>query len=141
MIQGKPLQTSFFSATRVAMTLVWFTTMTLVVLPPPSSNLADAYSRRLRSPWHQERYLIQSLTSIDRKNFQSLECKGRYHQGIFSKLDLICDDCYQLYKEPEVHSMCRADCFTSPVFRQCIDALMLQEHEELYSEMIRSLRE
>merc|ERR1712243_309660 len=44
------------------------------------------------------------------------ECRGRYDTAIYTTLDNICEDCYNLYKEPDVHSMCRADCFSSGYF-------------------------
>jgi hypothetical protein len=72
-----------------------------------SPSAAVAYSRDLRSSHQQERYLVQSLTSVDRKNFDSLQCNGLYHKPIFSKLDMVCNDCYDLYKDPEIHSLCR----------------------------------
>ena len=68
---------------------------------------AFGYSRRLRTPLNQQRYLVQSLTSVDKNNFNNLQCNGMYHKAIFSKLDTVCDDCYDLYKEPEIHSLCR----------------------------------
>ena len=37
------------------------------------------------------------------------ECRGRYDTAIFTTLDNICEDCYNLYKEPDIHSMCRSD--------------------------------
>ena len=35
------------------------------------------------------------------------ECRGRYDTAIYTTLDNICEDCYNLYKEPDIHSMCR----------------------------------
>ena len=36
------------------------------------------------------------------------ECRGRYDPAIYTTLDNICEDCYNLYKEPDIHSMCRS---------------------------------
>merc|ERR1712165_138370 len=55
------------------------------------------------------------------------ECRGRYDTAIYTTLDNICEDCYNLYKEPDVHSMCRADCFSSGYFQYCLQALLLEE--------------
>ena len=72
------------------------------------------------------------------------ECRGRYDTAIFTTLDNICEDCYNLYKEPDIHSMCRsevednqnyikailfyrADCFSSGYFQYCLQALLLEE--------------
>merc|ERR1719464_2598597 len=55
------------------------------------------------------------------------ECRGRYDTAIFTTLDNICEDCYNLYKEPDIHSMCRADCFSSASFQHCLQALLLEQ--------------
>ena len=36
------------------------------------------------------------------------ECRGRYNAGIYTQLNNICDDCYNLFKEPDVHQLCRS---------------------------------
>lgn len=35
------------------------------------------------------------------------DCRGRYDAAIFTQLEHICEDCYNLYKEPDVHQLCR----------------------------------
>ena len=35
------------------------------------------------------------------------ECRGRYDPAIYTTLDNICEDCYNLYKDSDVHHMCR----------------------------------
>ena len=42
------------------------------------------------------------------------ECRGRYDTAIFTTLDNICEDCYNLYKEPDIHSMCRSEYIINP---------------------------
>ena len=34
-------------------------------------------------------------------------CRGKYNTAIYTQLDNICEDCYNLYKDPDVHHMCR----------------------------------
>ncbi len=36
-------------------------------------------------------------------------------------------------------SCSRSDCFTSPYFKRCVDALLLQEKKSLYDEMVSAL--
>ena len=47
------------------------------------------------------------LFSSKRNGGMPVECRGRYDTAIYTTLDNICEDCYNLYKEPDVHSMCR----------------------------------
>lgn len=77
----------------------------LSVWSPPA---AHGYARRLRTPLLQEPYLVETLTPVDKRNFESLRCRGVYRTAIFTQLDAVCDDCYQLYKEPEIHAICRS---------------------------------
>ena len=74
-----------------------------------------------------------------RRSFARLDCTGMYDRSSFAALDSVCDDCYNLYKEPEVHSLCRSDCFTSAFFRRCVDSLMLQEKKGMYDSMAAQL--
>jgi len=55
------------------------------------------------------------------------ECRGKYDTSIYTQLDNICEDCYNLYKEADVHQLCRADCFSSSYFQTCLQALLLEE--------------
>ncbi len=42
-----------------------------------------------------------------RTNYVDLRCRGMYDQGILTQLERICEDCYNLYKDAEVHGYCR----------------------------------
>ncbi len=42
-----------------------------------------------------------------RTGFLGLECRGMYKQSFLAQLERICEDCYNLYKDPEVHGYCR----------------------------------
>jgi len=55
------------------------------------------------------------------------ECRGKYDTSIYTQLDNICEDCYNLYKEADVHQFCRADCFSTSYFQRCLQALLLEE--------------
>eukprot|EP00090_Calanus_glacialis_P022637 TRINITY_DN34926_c0_g1_i1.p1 TRINITY_DN34926_c0_g1~~TRINITY_DN34926_c0_g1_i1.p1 ORF type:complete len:124 (+),score=33.23 TRINITY_DN34926_c0_g1_i1:3-374(+) len=59
------------------------------------------------------------------------DCRGKYDPSIYTQLDNICEDCYNLYKEPDVHQMCRAECFSSSYFQRCLQALLLEEERFL----------
>merc|ERR1711923_202123 len=67
------------------------------------------------------------IVSSKRNGGMPDECRGRYDTAIYTTLDNICEDCYNLYKEPDIHSMCRADCFSSAYFQNCLQALLLEE--------------
>ncbi|GBO28289.1 hypothetical protein AVEN_179260-1 [Araneus ventricosus] len=57
--------------------------------------------------------------SVDRevkRSFSDLGCMGVYDKAKFARLDRVCEECYQLYREPEVHTSCRSNCFKNELF-------------------------
>lgn len=54
--------------------------------------------------------LINSLphhSLAKRSTFFEIECKGVFNKSIFYRLDRICEDCYSLFREPEIHQLCK----------------------------------
>lgn len=51
--------------------------------------------------------------SLNKRSFFEIQCKGVYDKSIFARLDRICEDCYNLFREPQLHSLCR---YTDPLF-------------------------
>ncbi|PSN44322.1 Ion transport peptide [Blattella germanica] len=77
--------------------------------------------------------------SVNKRSFFELQCKGVYDKSIFARLDRICEDCYNLFREPHLHTLCRSNCFSSPYFDGCIEALLLDKEKENFSQMIEFL--
>lgn len=52
-----------------------------------------------------------SLSGVDhplsKRSFFDIQCKGVYDKTIFARLDRVCEDCYNLFREPQLHSLCR----------------------------------
>ncbi|XP_055603697.1 ion transport peptide isoform X2 [Uranotaenia lowii] len=67
-----------------------------------------------------------------RSLFFELECKGTFNKQIFYRLDRICEDCYSLFREPQILSFCKAECFTTDYFSACVEALFLEEENEKF---------
>lgn len=44
---------------------------------------------------------------LGKRSFMQLQCKGIYDKSIFARLDRICEDCYNLFREPSLHTLCR----------------------------------
>nr|XP_017097496.2 crustacean hyperglycemic hormones 3 isoform X1 [Drosophila bipectinata] len=64
-----------------------------------------------------------------RSNFFDLECKGIFNKTMFFRLDRICEDCYQLFRETSIHRLCKKDCFDSKWFGECLKVLLIPEEE------------
>lgn len=45
--------------------------------------------------------------SRDKRSFYHIHCKGIYDKSIFAKVDQICEDCYNLFREQKLHTLCR----------------------------------
>lgn len=44
---------------------------------------------------------------LGKRSFLDIQCKGVYDKSLFARLDRICEDCYNLFREPQLHSLCR----------------------------------
>ncbi|GAB6022766.1 hypothetical protein CHUAL_006860 [Chamberlinius hualienensis] len=66
-------------------------------------------------------------SAIVKRSFVHLGCMGKYDRTIFAKLDRVCEDCYNLYREPGLHSDCRKNCFKNEYFDGCRQALLLDD--------------
>ncbi|XP_062129319.1 ion transport peptide isoform X2 [Drosophila sulfurigaster albostrigata] len=69
-----------------------------------------------------------------RSNFFDLECKGIFNKTMFFRLDRICEDCYQLFRETSIHRLCKQDCFGSQFFNACVESLQLHDDMDKYNE-------
>ncbi|KAJ8717464.1 hypothetical protein PYW08_005863 [Mythimna loreyi] len=69
----------------------------------------------------------------------ALKCKGHFDAAKFVRLDRVCEDCFNLYREPVVYTRCRNDCFTDVVFKGCVEVLLLTDQIETFKEYIREL--
>jgi len=92
---------------------------------PESSNLVPNVNSNQGFRFHQKR------------SYGDLDCGGMYDPSIFAQLDGICEDCYNLYRSPEVHGLCRKDCFSSETFRQCLQSLLLEEDSAFYMNLVQ----
>nr|ANQ38667.1 CHH preproprotein [Thysanoessa inermis] len=77
--------------------------------------------------------------SITKRSIFDPSCKGFYNREIFQKLNRVCDDCYNLYRDASVGVKCKSDCFGNPVFEQCLYDLLRQNEAEDFSKIIRTL--
>nr|XP_024218592.1 ion transport peptide isoform X2 [Halyomorpha halys] len=76
---------------------------------------------------------------LNKRSFFDLQCKGVYDKSIFARLDRICEDCYNLFREPQLHSLCRSKCFGNKYFKGCLEVLLLGEEEEKILRMVEFL--
>ena len=69
----------------------------------------------LQLPGHSSSILVHANPSvtfwadsgISGQSHKELSCNGAYDSQLLSRLERVCDNCYNLYKDWQVHSMCR----------------------------------
>nr|P56688.1 RecName: Full=Mandibular organ-inhibiting hormone; Short=MOIH; Contains: RecName: Full=MOIH precursor-related peptide; Contains: RecName: Full=Mandibular organ-inhibiting hormone; Flags: Precursor [Libinia emarginata]AAD32706.1 mandibular organ inhibiting hormone preproprotein [Libinia emarginata] len=80
-----------------------------------------------------------SQHSLEKRQIFDPSCKGLYDRGLFSDLEHVCKDCYNLYRNPQVTSACRVNCYSNRVFRQCMEDLLLMEDFDKYARAIQTV--
>ncbi|XP_060851819.1 ion transport peptide isoform X2 [Rhopalosiphum padi] len=84
-----------------------------------------------------------SVSGIDhplsKRSFFDIQCKGVYDKTIFARLDRVCEDCYNLFREPQLHSLCRSTCFNTVYFKACLESLQMLTEETQYNQMVEFL--
>ncbi|XP_038211049.1 ion transport peptide-like isoform X2 [Zerene cesonia] len=76
---------------------------------------------------------------VARRSFFNLQCKGVFDAAIFARLDRICDDCYTLFREPQLYSLCRKDCFKTDYFKGCVEVLQETDQLDTFKKYIKQL--
>nr|CAH0101757.1 unnamed protein product [Daphnia galeata] len=117
---GRPLCSSYSTRSLLDRATILIVLVALFSICPPSAVSA------LSSGHH----------SMSKRSFFDINCKGLFEKSIFARLDRICQDCYSLYREPELHTLCRSECFTTPFFKACLKVLLMEDQDPDYSEMI-----
>jgi len=107
---------------------LWHTIVLLaVVLNPAQARSSPAFDPWLSLLHKYPAYSGFPVHNSKRNGGMPEECRGKYDTAIYTQLDNICEDCYNLYKEADVHQLCRVDCFSSSYFQTCLQALLLEE--------------
>lgn len=68
--------------------------------------------------------------NLHKRSFLELGCRGNFEQSYLARLERVCEECYQLYREPQVYNLCRDNCFKNENFLKCAEALLLHDEME-----------
>nr|CAI5839632.1 unnamed protein product [Callosobruchus analis] len=98
--------------------------------------LADGAGGAALAPRRHQHHVHHHLT---KRSFADLRCRGVYDKSIFARLDRICEDCYNLFREPSIHSLCRSECFSTKFFKGCVESLLMVEEWPKLEKMIEYL--
>ncbi|XP_053208815.1 ion transport peptide-like [Panonychus citri] len=83
---------------------------------------------------------VQSVNiHLAKRSFDKASCNGSYNIQYYARLDRICEECYQLYRESHLHSSCKANCFKNDIFTKCVIALLLGDKQKEFENMVNEL--
>ncbi|ROT60595.1 crustacean hyperglycemic hormone 2 precursor [Penaeus vannamei] len=76
-----------------------------------------------------------SLAGAQTANKRSISfdsCTGVYDRELLVRLDRVCEDCYNLYRDTDVAVECRSNCFHNEVFLYCVDYMYRPRQRNQY---------
>merc|ERR1712233_266098 len=53
-------------------------------------------------------------------------CGGKIDLQSYLFLNKLCEDCFSLYRDPDVYAVCRSGCFGSSFFQECMTSLLVE---------------
>jgi len=56
-----------------------------------------------------------------------LGCSATPSLRVVKYLDRICNDCYMIYRDPDLYPMCRSNCYKNSYFLTCMDVMMVSK--------------
>lgn len=74
--------------------------------------------------------------NLHKRSFLELGCRGNFEQSYLARLERVCEECFQLYREPQVYNICRASCYKNDNFDRCADALLLKDEMDDLRKMV-----
>ncbi|XP_063591959.1 crustacean hyperglycemic hormone-like [Penaeus indicus] len=82
-----------------------------------------------------------SLTdqSINKRTVSFSSCTGVYDRELLVRLDRVCEDCYNLYRDVGVAAECRSNCFHNEVFLYCVDYMFRPRQRNQYRAALQRL--
>ncbi|XP_054724453.1 crustacean hyperglycemic hormone-like [Uloborus diversus] len=83
--------------------------------------------------------LCECAHVLTKRSFVQQGCMGMFDRSKFARLDSVCEECYELYREPDVSVICRSECFKNRVFQKCVNALLLQDEQEELNNSVEQL--
>ncbi|XP_069995705.1 crustacean hyperglycemic hormones 4-like [Penaeus vannamei] len=116
------------SATLLASQL-WAAATALLVLAASSSPAAarslDAAPSSAPSGSH----------SLSKRSLFDPACTGIYDR----QLGLLCDDCYNVFREPKVATGCRSNCYYNLIFLDCLEYLIPSHLQEEHMSALQTV--
>nr|ADL27417.2 hyperglycemic hormone [Penaeus vannamei] len=83
--------------------------------------------------------LSAPAAGLTKRSLSDPSCTGVFDRQLLRRLRRVCDDCFNVFREPNVSTECRSNCYNNEVFRQCMEYLLpphLHEEHRLAVQMV-----
>ncbi|XP_027221929.2 crustacean hyperglycemic hormones [Penaeus vannamei] len=77
--------------------------------------------------------------SLHKRSLSFRSCTGVYDRELLARLDRVCEDCYNIYRDVGVAAECRSDCFHNEVFLYCVDYMYRPRQRNQYRAALQRL--
>ncbi|XP_063614437.1 crustacean hyperglycemic hormones-like [Penaeus indicus] len=77
--------------------------------------------------------------TLDKRSLSFSSCTGVYDRELLVRLDRVCEDCYNLYRDVGVATECRSNCFHNEVFLYCVDYMFRPRQRNQYQAALQRL--
>lgn len=92
---------------RLFPTTVWLMALCALAAAVAVTGASPA-SERTTHYTNQQSTVVLPVHHLTKRSFFDIQCKGVYDKSIFARLDRLCEDCYNLFREPQIHTLCRS---------------------------------
>nr|AAF36407.1 crustacean hyperglycemic hormone 1 precursor [Penaeus monodon]ACS88072.1 crustacean hyperglycemic hormone 1 [Penaeus monodon] len=82
---------------------------------------------------------VTSLHTSDKRSLSFRSCTGAYDRELLVRLDRVCEDCYNVYRDVGVAAECRSNCFHNEVFLYCVDYMFRPRQRNQYRAALQRL--
>ncbi|ROT60582.1 crustacean hyperglycemic hormone 3 precursor [Penaeus vannamei] len=82
---------------------------------------------------------LTSGQSLIKRTTSFSSCTGVYDRELLARLDRVCEDCYNLYRDVGVAAECRSNCFHNEVFLYCVDYMYRPRQRNQYRAALQRL--
>ncbi|XP_037792957.1 crustacean hyperglycemic hormones 4-like [Penaeus monodon] len=77
--------------------------------------------------------------SLSKRSLFDPACTGIYDRQLLGKLGRLCDDCYNVFREPKVATGCRSNCYYNLIFLDCLEYLIPSHLQEEHMEALQTV--
>ncbi|XP_042868654.1 crustacean hyperglycemic hormones-like [Penaeus japonicus] len=128
----------------VAVRLVRSALLVSLLVAIPASAIAFGDGNEIPTFPHSslESSPVASLAGVQTLNKRAISyssCTGVYDRDLMGRLDRVCEDCYNVFRDAEVAVECRSNCFHNEVFLYCVDYMFRPRQRNQYRQALRKL--